>query len=253
VSGPTKILLVALLGGCSAAPIDVATLAPTSLTSNLVAHWRFDDGSGTRLRDDSGNGRDGTVSGGAWTAGRFGGGMHFQSGDIVTVPGFPFATASWSVSLWTRIGSDELAANDNSDFTALVSTEIVFKGGWEVNAALRPNDMRYHFGYYVGPAEKDYASIDCRCVVPDRWVHLAAVVDDAASAFRLYVDGALRAEAPMQHTILPGTETLYIARWEPATPPRQLTGALDDVAIYNRALVAQEVAYLATVPAPDPH
>ena len=38
--------IVDALAGCSAAPIDVATLAPDSLTEGQVAHWRFDDNIG---------------------------------------------------------------------------------------------------------------------------------------------------------------------------------------------------------------
>ena len=48
-----------------------------------------------------------------------------------------------------------------------------------------------------------------------------------------------------------GERTLYMGRW-PQTPTRPLTGALDDVAIYARALVPEEIALLSRAQAPDP-
>jgi len=34
-----------------------------NVSANLVAHWKFDDGSGTTAQDSSGNGYDGTLFG----------------------------------------------------------------------------------------------------------------------------------------------------------------------------------------------
>jgi hypothetical protein len=41
-----------------------------------------------------------------------------------------------------------------------------------------------------------------------------------------------------------------MGRWGP--PGRNLAGTVDDVAIYSRALVPEEVALLASAPAPNP-
>ncbi len=43
-----------------------------------------------------------------------------------------------------------------------------------------------------------------------------------------------------------------MARSALLTPTFPLTGALDDIAIYSRALVAEEVAALSKAAAPDP-
>ena len=45
--------------------------ASASFTSNLVAYWKFDEGTGTTTADSSGNGNTGTLTNGPlWTAGR---------------------------------------------------------------------------------------------------------------------------------------------------------------------------------------
>ena len=59
------------------------TVAP----SNLVAYWKFDEGSGTTAADSSGNGNTGTlINGPLWTAGKAGNALYFDGiDDNVTV------------------------------------------------------------------------------------------------------------------------------------------------------------------------
>ena len=62
--------------GCGPTYLDAAGLAPTTLGSGLVAHWQFDEMDGLVVADDSGNRRDGTISGATFTSdGRFGGAL----------------------------------------------------------------------------------------------------------------------------------------------------------------------------------
>ena len=54
--------------------------AAGTVSADLVAHWRFDEGSGTVANDSSGNNNHGTVMGGAqWIAGgKLGGALDFD-------------------------------------------------------------------------------------------------------------------------------------------------------------------------------
>jgi hypothetical protein len=251
--------------GCTAAPIDVARARPDGLLNGLFAHWSFDDVQGTTVPDDSASYHVGVaVQATVTPMGRFGNALQFQGGEEVTVDRFPAATPSWTVSLWAQLGTNQPGAGD---FITLLSTELslaratalqLTPGGWEMNVVpVGPTvpTMRYQFAYYVGPAGEDYAFVDCECFVPDVWTHVAAVVDGAK--MHLYVNGTLRADADVTTPIAPGSPTLYMASWYDAqpgqdpTPTRYLTGALDDVAIWNRALDPSEVAQLSTEPAPD--
>lgn len=234
------------LSACSAAPIDVAGLPGDSLFDGLLAHFSMDEGAGTVVGDQSGNRRDGTLIGATWTEGRFRTALHFIPGDQASVPAFPDATASWTVSTWVRIDTAELGA----EYETLVSTEVPFKGGWEVNVIFTPGPPRYHFGYYVGPNQSDYDFVECNCFAPDRWVHVAATVDGAAGRLALYVDGVRAQQVPIRAAITPGSPVLFFGTWSDPSAPRPFTGALDDVAIWSRALVPEEIARLASNPAP---
>jgi hypothetical protein len=59
-----------------------------NVSANLVAHWKFDDGSGTTAQDSSGNGYDGTLFGEPkWVAGQIGGALEFDgTNDYVELP-----------------------------------------------------------------------------------------------------------------------------------------------------------------------
>jgi hypothetical protein len=61
--------------------------ASASFTSNLVAYWKFDEGTGTTTADSSGNGNTGILTNGPlWTAGRIGNALYFDGiDDNVTV------------------------------------------------------------------------------------------------------------------------------------------------------------------------
>jgi hypothetical protein len=239
------VIAVAVAGvGCSDGPLDVGDAVPGTLQMGLVAHWTFDDGTGTAVRDSAGRGLHGVVSGPTWIEGHFGGALHFSGQGDVSVPSFPQATASWSVSLWTRLPADQV----NTDYVTLVSNEIVFNGGWELNALLTADGRTYQFAYPLDAAARTYDFYDCACVEPDRWTHLVAVVDARRGAVFFYRDGVLHGSVPMTKTIAPGSTTLHFGRWE--GEGRFLTGDIDDVAVYERALAHHEVAALTTSPAP---
>jgi hypothetical protein len=232
-------------GACGAGPLDAVTVAPGSLLSGLVAHWTFDEGTGTVAGDHSGNGYDGQLTGGTWTAsGRFGGGLTLAYGDYVTVPAFPQATANWTVSAWTHSTSAELA--ENSDAMTILSTENVFAGGWQIHLDSRPNYNRFDAAYWAGADVNDYVVIYCDCTAADTWIHLTAVWDDNAEQFTLYRDGVMVDHAQMPSPILTGDTTLYFGTWNMLN--RFLAGTIDDFAIWNRALSPAEAALLSMQP-----
>lgn len=264
-----------VLTGCKAVPLDSVTVDPRSLSMGLVAHWTFDEGSGTTVVDHSGNGRDGVLVGGTWTsAGRFGGALELASGDTVTFSPFPQATPNWTVSVWLQMSAAQLAANtsvDNGDFGSILSTELAFSGGWELQLDDRTVDQKFAAAYWVGsmatgdgsaPSSDgsvasgdgsipsgNYVIDNCECVVTGQWIHLTAVFNDDIQQFALYHNDAVVARTTMPAAIQAGDSTLYIGKW--SQEDRSLAADLDDFAIWDRALSAGEVAVISQQPPPD--
>jgi hypothetical protein len=250
--------LLAAAAGCTPGPVDVATVAPNTLATGLVAHWTFDETAGATAHDSSGNLRDGaifttdTFGGWSWTYGQFGGGLRFTGSDQVTVgsPPFPQATASYSVAAWLRVEFGDI----EPPVAAILSTESGF-GGWSLNISPpppgSPNRAVYSFAYPLATNPPNFAVAECECFEWNQWFHLAAVVDAPSASLTLYINGVERHRVAAPRPIAPHQGTLYMGRWPPG-PMRQLAGILDDVAIYSRVLVPEEVGLLVAAPAPNP-
>jgi hypothetical protein len=260
--GARRPLLVAsaacLLGACTPAPIEVATVDQGALTDGLLAHWPLDENSGAATADTVG-GYNGVLQGPGWTwqSGRWGAAVHFSGTDMVTVPSFPKLMRNFSVSAWVYIASNEVG----TPIANLVSTEIS-GGGWALYAQLIPGSEYYSFEYAVTPtqgmATPGLIIAQCACVQTDTWVHLTAVMDSDGGTLIVYADSPAGSfqSPPMPATaaMLPGSAMLEIGhstRTElgSAFP---VTGAIDDVAIYNRVLEQHEITQLDTAPVPDP-
>ena len=235
-----------IAAGCGANPLDAVTVNPQSLTMGLVAHWTFDDGSGSVVADSSGNGLDGTLTGGTWTtSGRFGGALALALGDYVTVPNFPQATPSWTVSVWTETSRGQLQA-DTSDTGTILSTEVVFAGGWQLHLDNRSGYKRYDAAYWAGSTVNDYEVLFCDCINENRWIHLTAVFDNEAGTFTLYQDDVVVDHSSLPSPILMGDSTLYMGTWNMGE--RFLAATVDDFAIWSRALDKGEIATISQQP-----
>jgi hypothetical protein len=238
-----------LLSACGVGPVDAVGLAPGGLSQGLVAHWSFDEGADSVVHDSSGNGHDGSINGPGWSwlaQGRFGGALHLEQGDSVTVDSFPNATQGWTVSTWVQIASKDVGMG----LATVISTEDVYHGGWEMNLNALPTNLQYDFGYWTGPGPYDYSAYyACTdCMHPDRWQHIAAVVDGTAGTLSFYLDGILQDRHHVPKTISPGVSTLSMGRWATTDPARLLAGSLDDIAIWSRPLVSEEIALLTQAP-----
>jgi hypothetical protein len=115
--------------------------------------------------------------------------------------------------------------------------------------------MRYHFAFFVTQtqdAQNDYDYVECACVTPLVWTHVAAVIDGPRKTMQLYVNGEPQPPKTIRAVIAPGSTNLYMANWSQAsTGMRYFTGALDDIAIWGRALAPTEVKLLSAGPAPS--
>jgi hypothetical protein len=246
--------LAAAVAGCGSAPIEAVSILERSLKDGLVAHWAFDDQSGTIVRDSSGNGHDGQLTGGTWVEGRFKGGLHLQPGDsmrvddTVIVPTFPQATTDWTVSVWIKLSvADRLAFTTAR--AVLLSDERGSMGGWEIEFDPRPGFDWLEASYFVAPPTNDYVVLDCKCIETDRWLHFTAVFDTTNRFFTLYHDDLRVDSSVLPAPILAGAPDLSIGRWDQGQRP--LSGTIDDYAIWSRTRTADEVAAVHARALPD--
>ena len=253
---------LAAAAGCSAGPIEVAAFDEGILKKNLVALWPMDDAVGSlTAKDRSINKRDGAIAGGTFVPrqGGFGSALHLELGNEVQVTPFPDALFDWTLVMWvlpevilTPPAPGPMGVM-TTRFVTLLSTEAVFSGGWEMNIALTsaPSDSpHYQFGYWLGPGNSDYLTSSCACVVKSEWTHLAVVVE-RGMRMTFYENGKFQETKAMPLPIKPGSPTLFMGRWQ-SPGNRLFKGALDDVAIYERALSPREIQALVDAPIPPP-
>lgn len=194
----------------------------------LLAHWKFDEGSGTAIADDSGNGNDAAFNTGTptWVTGVRGGALEFNgSNDARTTANFD-PPAIGSVAFWFRSTAPP------------TGTERMFglSTYWEVwvdsDRALRLD--------FAGPIGGRFVS-DSGVAAPGIWRHVVAIYNTNDDTHKLYLDGVLVSsgafpcEDESEDYLSFGTRTGLTERFN---------GALDDLRVYNYELTEAEVAEL---------
>jgi hypothetical protein len=210
----------------------VSTIGP-SLTQGLLGYWNFDENAGTIAHDTSGNGYDGTISGAAWIAGRTNSALEFNgSTSYVVTPKIPFANA-FSISVWVNP-----TATNQSGYARIAETQ--YNTGFYLGT--NASGTKYKFIVNAGSGSTGSCGAGYGCVeggtIASGW-HLVTGTFDGAHA-TLYVDNAVVATdtftAPV-NTSLP----LYMGRYYGGNGYAWY-GQLDDIRLYNRALIAAEVS-----------
>src|SRR5690349_18454818 len=80
-----------------------STFGADAAPSGLVASYSFDAGSGSTVKDDSGHGNDGTISGAQWTNGLHGKALLFNGvNSVVRIPDAPSLdfTSGYTLEAW---------------------------------------------------------------------------------------------------------------------------------------------------------
>ncbi len=239
-----------LLGACgsfgenqgrfSDAGVDAA---PTPRDPTVVAHWSFDDGSGTVARDDSGHARHAILNDGVtWTSGLLGGAGAFardaEGRVMARIPGF--GTGSFSIAAWVK----------SVDMASVQSRVFGFEGP---GAYLWLN---FNMGHPLveGQTASAYwgaSPVSTRSIADDLWHHVAVVVDRSVPQILLFVDGAEASRGGSSDPDAsdafgdPATEYGFVVGSQSAAYELRFGGSIDDVWVYARALKAAEVETLA--------
>jgi MSHA biogenesis protein MshQ len=225
------------------------------LADGLVGYWSFDEGTG---KDDSGNGNEGAIVGNPqMVAGKAGNALDFNGDDGVEIAHSASLTlpdeltaACW---IFPRAVVDG-AGNDHAG--------VVWKGnmiGWGADVynfrIATASAQGLTWGSTGGGVEGYFATANCFTDGLEQWYHVALVED--GSEGRAYVNGAVLTDADVTGGDMHRPAAPYDV-WE-SEPVRigwsqgrggdlatlvYFDGIIDEVAIYNRALSADEVGEL---------
>lgn len=232
-----------ILKAASLTGLAIAALALPA-RAGLVAHWQFDEGSGSAISDSSGLGNNGTLVNAkinTWTNGHTGTGLYF---DGTTGSGCTYVTIPDASSLHIT-NAISFAAWIRCDDTGR-DAPIIAKEG--------TGNLSYWFGAYGGAhfgvlldtdGNQPWTIMDRDqgILTPGLWMQIVSTWDGAT--LRHYLNGVQLTEtAAFAEPIFAGTGALIIG----ANVPYNSTafkGIIDDLRLFNHALSPEEVSALA--------
>ena len=213
-----------------------ATYNSTPVATGLVGAWGFNEGQGTTTTDASGSGNHGTLSGAGvtWTASGKNGAAALSfngSSGNVTVPNASSLNLNSSYTLEAWVKPTALSSYQ----TILIKEATSGCGYWLQTAGTAVSS-----GFKNGGCREHTSNSPPLAV--NQWSHLAAVFDDAANTYTLYINGTAVSTQSETTAPVPNTQALVFGqsgcsscgfeRWR---------GLIDDVRIYNKARTATEV------------
>ena len=214
-----------------------------------IAHWDFDEGSGTTVNDDSANNNEGDLAGDPepnWVDGCVGSGaMEF------------FGVAATTVNSYVNITTDDTIDPNLDSLRGEISLSAWIKTTEVGNTIVADGDNTWRMGirrsepagrlFFVcnGPSGGDLDSVGL--VNDDRWHHVVAVYDGATAS--LYIDGVLDNSSERAGLIDINDLPITIgARYDDATTvSHSFNGLIDDVRVYSYSLSAAQIEALAAM------
>lgn len=188
-----------------------------------LAHYTFDDASGSTAADATDFDHNASVYGGAaWTSGVVNGALDFDgSDDYVETPYIinPTRHKGFTAAGWVKLDTD----------SGTVQVVLQQKGSSGRLWLYRSSGDK--LGTYIGGSATETSS----SLTTGQWHHVAVTYDETNA--RIYLNGelentrAVTAEGSTEGMVI-GANKSYGQKWN---------GQIDDLAIYNRKLTAQEI------------
>jgi hypothetical protein len=216
----------------SASPSPSPSPSPIP-TNGLVAHWKFDETSGTTIADSSANNLTGSVLGAPTRGpGAVGNAFNFDGVDDAVDLGNPAKlqiTGAMSISVWVYIKS----------FT--VAGRIISKQGGASNRGWSLGiETSGVAAFQVAVDASTLVSVSTDLLPTNQWIHLTGVYAPG-TALRIFVDGSL---ARANTTGIPAAQydsSLEVNIGRRPTNSLYFDGRIDALRVYSRVLTGAEV------------
>jgi len=215
-------------GNSSTQATASATTSACGSNQGLVAAYSFDEGAGTVLNDNSGNGNNGTIVGGTWTSGRFRSALHFNgTSDRVDLPPLgTFYKNAFTIEAWVK--KDTSTKSD----VAVVGTWASGQGG----PMLWIDYVSSHLDLTLNSGGSNYVDSG-QLLTAGQWQYLTGTYDGTTA--KVYINGVLVASKAFSGNV--GDSNSWRIGSYGSSPTGFFDGTIDEVRIYNRALAPSEV------------
>ena len=213
--------------------LTVVCAAAHAAEKGLVAHYAFEEGKGALAKDESGNGNDGTIKGGAaWVKGPWGTALAFDGKDDYVDCGTGKSlniAGGGTVMVWVHTttkqgGLVNWSTGRGWNDERLVFAVSTYHGGATMGCMADGNGSRGFSGFGD--------------LLVGQWLHLVYTFD--GTTITIYRDGMLSATAEQSLTPKVAGVPLWIGRCQ-GLGKEYFHGFLDEVRIYNRPLSAVDV------------
>jgi hypothetical protein len=218
-------------------------LAPVARSDDPLNYWRFDEGTGTTAYDSFG-GPHGDVSGAQWITGQVNSALSFDGGsDSVHVPESPeWLLDSFSLQLWIKTTESHL--QQGTILATFGSSWGTVGFGIGIGGSVTRQGHLTEVSYRAEPLgpKVEMNSTDAGVRVDDNEWHLITLVrnTDIGKGF-LYVDGLSVCERDDIGGTIDIPRDLSIGTHLQEGQYYPFYGAIDEVALYNRALSLEEI------------
>ncbi len=204
--------------------------------TDLLGHWKFDEGEGDVAVDSSGHENDGEISGAQWVRGKFGTALRFDGqGGHVAIAQLAGLDGSNALTLEAWVLWEGTSRYPN----------ILTGGVWSPGGFLMfVNDNQCSFrmgrpGFSASQTPQQWREIAVPLVSPlalSQWYHLAATFD--RPLIKTYVNGQEVGSSTWDYPV--GHQgDLILGKWSGNTSH---LGLMDEVKIFRRTLSGTEVA-----------
>ena len=211
------------------------------VTSNLVGHWTFDEGSGASAADSSANSNTGTLADGAgWDTGVVGSGSLDVSGNFDRVEvandlSLDLGSGDFSISFWVNSSHSGSQGRIIGDGDGVNDGVIIYADSiGQISAEVRSGGS--------------FTSVNYGGVLDGSWHHV--VFRRLGNSFDLFVDGSSAIGNGMALGSIDNSNTLMIGASSAAS--NDFDGLLDDIRIYDRALAGGDITELYNMANSDP-